>query len=307
MGTPLCLLSAAAFGLLAVFGRLALEDGVDLNTLLFARFGIAAVLLLPLALRRGLLERLTPRLVAIGLGMGAVGYALQATLYFAALQHTEVSQVALVFSCYPLLVTVVAVLTRRERGDARRWVAIALSWFGIGLVVTGGSVGSFALLGAGLALAAAAVYCVYITVGDRINSLFDPVDLTTLVVTGAAGTFLASGLLHGGPHLRLSAMAWMWLVLVGSVSTVAAILMFFAGMARVGPATASLLGTLEPVVTVLSAALVFGERLTPLQLGGALMVLGALVVCRPRAGAGKQRDLPVLVLEPATTAQAGMR
>ena len=299
------MLSAAAFGLLAVFGRLALEEGVDLNTLLFARFGIAGVLLLPLALRRGLLQRLTVRRLAIGLAMGAVGYALQATLYFAALQHTEVSQVALVFSCYPLLVTVVAVLTRRERGDARRWAAIALSWLGIGLVVTGGSVGSFALLGAALALAAAAVYCVYITIGDRINQIFDPVDLTALVVTGAATTFLVSGLVHGGPHLHVSAAAWMWLVLAGSVSTVAAILMFFAGMARVGPATASLLGTLEPVVTVLSAAVAFGERLTPLQMGGALMVLSALVVCRPAAGGRQRQDVPVLVLEPTAAAQAG--
>jgi drug/metabolite transporter (DMT)-like permease len=61
--------------------------------------------------------------------------------------------------------------------------------------------------------------------------------------------------------------------------------LFFAGLRRVGPTTASILSTAEPVVTVLLTFLVFGELLGPVQLLGGALVLGAVLVLasyRPR-------------------------
>ena len=58
----------------------------------------------------------------------------------------------------------------------------------------------------------------------------------------------------------------------------AAILCFFAGLARVGPSAASILSTLEPLVTVALAAAAFGESLGAVQLVGGALVLGAVLV-----------------------------
>ena len=84
---------------------------------------------------------------------------------------------------------------------------------------------------------------------------------------------------------------------------VGAILAFFAGLARVGPTTASILSTLEPVVTVALAALVFGESLGAVQLAGGALVLAAVVVLQaapqrvPRVQARTSRSgLPVMRL-----------
>ena len=79
--------------------------------------------------------------------------------------------------------------------------------------------------------------------------------------------------------------AWFWLVTLALVSTVGAIIFFFAGLARLGPSVASILSILEPVVTVGLAAAVFGESLSAGQLLGGLLVLAAVVVVqwpRPR-------------------------
>jgi len=72
--------------------------------------------------------------------------------------------------------------------------------------------------------------------------------------------------------------AWFWLVTLSLVSTVGAIIFFFAGLARLGPSVASILSVLEPVVTVGLAAAVFGESLSAGQLLGGLLVLAAVVV-----------------------------
>jgi drug/metabolite transporter (DMT)-like permease len=68
------------------------------------------------------------------------------------------------------------------------------------------------------------------------------------------------------------------------VSTVAAMLAFFAGLRRTSPSTAAILSTFEPVVTAGLAALAFGESLTPVQFAGGLLVLSSAVVLQLRPG-----------------------
>jgi drug/metabolite transporter (DMT)-like permease len=68
------------------------------------------------------------------------------------------------------------------------------------------------------------------------------------------------------------------------ISTVLAAGGFLAGLRRLGPARAATLSTVEPLFTVVFAAIVLGERLSPLQLGGGLVILlGVLIVIRERA------------------------
>jgi drug/metabolite transporter (DMT)-like permease len=62
------------------------------------------------------------------------------------------------------------------------------------------------------------------------------------------------------------------------VSTVVAIVAFFAGLARLGPTRTATLSTLEPVVTVTLAAVVLGEAVGPLQAAGGALVLAAVLV-----------------------------
>jgi drug/metabolite transporter (DMT)-like permease len=76
MGPLLCLLSAAGFGAMAIFGKLAYAAGVEVGDLLLVRFALAAALLLAVAAVTGALRGLPRRSVLAGLGMGAIGYAI---------------------------------------------------------------------------------------------------------------------------------------------------------------------------------------------------------------------------------------
>jgi drug/metabolite transporter (DMT)-like permease len=122
------------------------------------------------------------------------------------------------------------------------------------------------------------VYTCYILVGDRVVTDVRPVPLTALVCTGAFASCTVSSLVRGGTGLTITRGGWSWLVVLVLVSTVGAILLFFAGLARVGPTVASLLSIVEPVITVVAAAVVFGERLSPVQSVGGVLVLAAVVL-----------------------------
>jgi drug/metabolite transporter (DMT)-like permease len=82
----------------------------------------------------------------------------------------------------------------------------------------------------------------------------------------------------GGPGLRLpaDARAWASVAAIGVVSTVVAMTAFLAGMALVGPTRASVLSSLEVIVTLVLAAAFLGERLAPMQWAGAALILGAV-------------------------------
>jgi drug/metabolite transporter (DMT)-like permease len=80
-GTLMCLGSAAAFGAMAVFGKLAYADGATVGTLLAIRFALAAALFWALVVGGGAAHEvfaLAARDVVAGLALGAGGYALQA-------------------------------------------------------------------------------------------------------------------------------------------------------------------------------------------------------------------------------------
>jgi len=293
-GPFLCLLSAAAFGTLGIFGRLASDAGASITSTLFVRFALAG-LVFAAALRVtggwAALRRLPRRVVLIGLGLGAAGYSLQSGLYFAAIDRLDVSMVALLLYTYPAFVTIAALLLGRATPTVRTWVALAIASAGLVLVLLAAGTGAFDLAGALLALAASLTYTTYILVSDRIIGEIDPLALSMLVLTGATVTFATAGLVTGTLDLALSAEAWLWLVLIVLVSTVLAVSAFFAGLRRVGPSEAAILSTFEPPVTVALAYVALGERLTVAQLFGGAMVLVAVVLLqlRPRAAVAPAR------------------
>ena len=278
VGALLCIVSAAAFGAMAIFGKLAYDEGVEVGDLLLVRFWLAAVALLAIAWARGALRGLGLRAALAPLAMGAIGYATQSGLFFSALERMDASLLALVLYTYPVLVCVGAVALGRERLSARRVGALLLASAGVVLVLAGAASGTFDGLGAAMGFGAALAYTTYILVGDRVVSGIPVLALTALVCTGAAGTFLLAAIVRGGPELAIGAAGYGWIAAIALVSTVGAILTFFAGLARVGPSAAAILSIFEPVVTVALAAAAFGESLAPVQLAGGALVLAAVVV-----------------------------
>jgi drug/metabolite transporter (DMT)-like permease len=262
-----------------ILAKLVYRSGAEPVGLLAVRFPIAAALLTLLVITRGdsgtpaLRSAGRPTLLALAL-LGAIGYAGQALSYFVALTSASASLVALILYVYPVFVVIIAAvaLRHRPRPAAVACLALALA----GTAVTLGPVGGGQVTGALLAVLAALFYAVYIVVGSRVTPRVGALRSTAVIMTGAAVTLVATAAVT---HPRLPGTPAGWLALGGLVvvCTVLAPLTFFAGLARIGPTDAATISTVEPVVSVLLGVVVLGERLTALQLAGAVLVLGAVV------------------------------
>jgi drug/metabolite transporter (DMT)-like permease len=278
------LASAVTFAALGVFGKLAFDAGVGIITLLFVRFGVAAVLFWAAALRsRAALAGFGSRNVLAALALGAFGYALQAGLFFGALTRMDVSLLSMILYTYPATVTLGAIALGRETASRRRIGALLVSSSGVALVLLGAGAAGFDYLGAAMGLGAALAYTGYILVSDRVTGELPTLPLSALVTTGAAATFGIAGLLTGSIDTGFSQDGWVWLGAIALVSTVTPILLFFSGLRRVGPSMAAILSTLEPPTTVLLAFAAFGESPTAIQLSGGALVLGAVLLLQTRS------------------------
>jgi drug/metabolite transporter (DMT)-like permease len=287
-GLLLCLVSAAGFGAMPIFAKQAYAEGLGITSLLALRFAIAATMLWALiALRRHSLGSL--RGLAAGAALGLFGFSAQAGLYFGALERIDAGLASLLLYAYPALVTVAAIALRRESPSRRKLGALGLASGGVALVLLGGGPGAIDPLGAAMALGSAAFYTVFILASDRVTAISPALPFAASVATGAGVTFAVAALLEGG--ISASREGVMWAAIIASVSTVMPIVLFFAGIARVGPSTASIASTVEPPITVALAWIVFGETLGPLQLAGGAFVLSAVLLLQlsPRAARYRAR------------------
>jgi len=270
--------SAAGFATLGILIKFAFQGGANITTILAGRFLLAgAFLLCFLRLNR---TRLTvSRKTAVQLIlMGAVGYGGMSGLYANSIHFLPASLTGMLLYTYPALVTVLAVLTGTEQFNLTKGAALLLCTGGLVLLL-GASFDGVQLEGVLSALGAAVIYSCYILIGNRILKDLDPM-VTSLYVCSSAGlAFLCYGAVSGELVYRMSLGGWLSIVGIAVFPTIFGVIGFFAGLRLIGATNASIISTLEPLITVLLSAVLLGERISALQaLGGATLLGGAVVL-----------------------------
>ena len=278
VGTAMVLVSATGFGTLAIFAKLGYAAGLGTEQLLAFRFLLAAIGMVILAMLLGQnpfqIER---RRLATLVALGAVVYTGQSLTYFIALRSLPASLVVLIAYIYPSLVVVAGWLFLRRAVSAWHLVALAASFAGVALLVGGGArfeLG-WALV---LALASPTIYTGYILIGERVMSSVPVVAASAVIMTGAALAFCVLAAFNSQLALPRTPAGWAVSVGIALFPTMLAISLFLAGLPRIGAARSALLSTWEPVVTVLLAVLILGDRLSIVQVFGGVLVLVAVIL-----------------------------
>jgi drug/metabolite transporter (DMT)-like permease len=272
------LVSAAAFGTMAVIADGAQREGLNVVTLLFLRFALAAVVLWgAMLIRRESVPRGRPLL--LGIAMGGVLYLAQSYSFFSALREIPAALASLLLYLYPVLVTIFSAMFFGERMTPGKTGALALAL--LGTVLTIGPVGSGNLTGILFGVASAVGYAAYILVGTKVAQDVAPLPSTAIVMGSTAVSYAVIGGLQGFSPITPAGFGWAAALAAVSVIAVGG---FLAGLEEVGPVEASILSALEPIVTAILAAAFLSQKLTTVQLAGGGLILAAVVLL-VRAGA----------------------
>lgn len=272
-GIILIAISAASFGTLAIFGRYAYAENIDTFTLLFLRFGFSASFMtMMLILRKEPYPR--GRILAQLIGMGGIGYAGQSFLYLTAIKYASAGLVALLLYLYPFFVAILSIIFLKEKLTRTKAIALVLALCGTALTV--GPV-SGQIIGAVMAIVAALGYSIYIIIGANVMKHVSPFQSSTVIFTSASFVY---GMLtfSNGIHLPQTNFGWMVIAGIVIVSTIIPVTTFLAGLERIGPTNAAMLSTVEPIVTVSLATVLFGDQLELIVLVGGALILVAVVL-----------------------------
>lgn len=294
---------AATLGRAAFTGRL-LPSGealkpIDPLILSQSRTTFSFLVLLPvLFLSRGPRRLRLPKADILRLLiLGVLGVAASNYFYYLAIQRTNVAIAIIVQYTAPVWVLLYMVMRGLQRATAQRVVAVALALTGIVLVI--GIVGSGSVhldaLGVTAAMAAAFSFAFYNVAGHSILARYDRWTVL-LYVTGSTALFW----IVVNPPWKIvaahySGVEWLFLLVFSLVSVLAPFSLYFAGLQHLEPTRAIVVSCLEPVFSIVIAAIVLGEVMRPLQTVGIVLVLAATVVVQMPDR--KSRE-PVTVIEP---------
>ena len=123
-------------------------------------------------------------------------------------------------------------------------------------------------------------YSLYYLYGKAFFGRYSPAALFAVALPVGA-----LGLLPFFQFTAKTAAAWGSLLALALLCTYLAYIAYSAGLRHLPATRASVIASLEPVVAALLAALLFGERLSPLALLGAALVVGAALMLSTEKGA----------------------
>lgn len=273
--------SAACFATLAIFTRLAYDEGARPLPLLAWRFALVTVLMAvyllirsPRALVDGFAD--LPRYAALSV----TGYGAASIGFFFALEHASASVVAVVLYTYPAMVAVLGRVFLGEPLTRARLGAILVTFAGCALVAgLAEQRVEVDTLGVLLALGAALGYSIFNLVSYKVvgrRGRLVPMTYTF----GISALFVAGIALVAGEELApvgWSPGLWLLLVAIVIVPTFVAVVLYLRGVRGLGAPQAAIVSTTEPLFTIALAALVLGDRLAATQwLGAALVVAGVV-------------------------------
>ncbi len=267
--------SGLAFGTVAIVAKLAYDKGALALPLLTGRFVVASVALVAFlaATRRSMRVR---TIVAVKLMLlGGFGYAFEALLFFAALERAPAAVVGLIFYSYPLWTTVAGFGLGLERVNRRTVLALVLGTAG---VVSVSSVPDASPAGLWLALGAAVAVSVYLTLAHVAMRGVDPYAGAVWTSIGAGTSLVGATAVTRSP-VPTEAMGEV--VALGLATAVAYVLLYRAHV-LIGSARLSIAMMVEPIATLVLAAIVLDEPVTLRVALGAALVVSALPILATR-------------------------
>ena len=253
-------------------------EGMQTNSVLFYRFGLAWVIIALVMLFRKESLKVTWKEFRALTGLGLLFIVSSLTLYLS-FHYMAAGVASTILFTYPVMTAVIMAVFFHERITWSTVVSLLLSSVGVALLYWSDSAGALSTIGVLLVLASALSYALYIIVVNQSDLQMSSFKINFYVLMYCALGMLVYSWIAGLPLiLPQNAVSWFyvgWLALVPAIF--ALVLMVYAAK-YVGSTATAILGALEPLTAVLIGIFVFNEPFTVNLAIGIVLILAAVVL-----------------------------
>ena len=212
--------------------------------------------------------------------LGIFGVAASNYLYYLAIQKTNVATAIILQYTAPILVLLYTVARGLQKPTVQRISAVGLAVTGIALVIGIFGFSGFRLdaIGVIAALGAAFSFAFYNVGGHSILARYDRWTVLLYVIFSASLFWIVVNPPWKIAAAHYSVDQWLFLLVFSLISVLAPFSLYFAGLQHLEPTRAIVVSCLEPVFSIVIAAVALGEVMRPPQTFGIVLVLVAIVV-----------------------------
>lgn len=245
------------------------------SQIILMRTLIGGLLLTFMVLLRGGFDRAGIRADLLPLLLGGSVLGLNWVALFEAYRQLNVSLATLIYYVGPILVLLFSPVLFREKLNSRKITSVVL--VAVGLVCISGSIALRGMSMRGLltAVVSALFYAAVIIFNKRITHTGGlqtaALELDIAFVIVLIYMMLTVGL----PHPDVSDIPW--IAVIGLVNTGLAYLLYFSGLQKLPAQSAALISYVDPVSALVFSALFLHETMTPVQILGAVLIIGGAV------------------------------
>jgi drug/metabolite transporter (DMT)-like permease len=257
-------------------------DGLSLASF---RMEFAAMIMLPLYLIRGRPSSLRPRDLWIFAYLGFFGIVINQGCFILGLSHTTSQHSVIIIALDPILVLLLAVAMKLELLTPAKIFGMGISLVGVLLLETerGSPAHSPLLLGDFITLAGATGYSIYAVLGKKVVNQYDAFTLS-------AGNVLASAIIISPLAIRQAIRlnwpsvgweGWAGMIYMAIFSSIIAYTLFYWVLRYMEASRVSAVNYVQPVVVIILASVILGERASEhLLIGGVLVLIGVYIIER---------------------------
>ncbi len=278
IGTLAGIAAAVCYGTNPLGALKLYAEGMQTNSVLFYRFGLAWVIIAIVMLFRKESLKVTWHEFRILTGLGLLFIVSSLTLYLS-FHYMAAGVASTILFTYPVMTAIIMAVFFHERITWGTVLSLVLSGAGVVLLYWSDSAGTLSTVGVVLVLASALSYALYIILLNRGNLQMSSFKINFYVLLYCTLGMVVYSLIAGLPlTLPQNATSWFYVGWLALVPAIFALVLLVYAAKYVGSTATAILGALEPLTAVLIGILVFGEPFTLNLALGIVLILGAVVV-----------------------------
>jgi len=197
---------------------------------------------------------------------------------FEAYKYTTVAVATLSYYMAPVYLVLISAVLFRERLTSVRVICILISVAGMALVADvfgAGPSGDKAGFGVFLGICAGAAYAVVVTL-NRFMKEIDPMETTIMQLFFAAAAMIPYALFTTDlASITVTGSSVVSMLILGIVHTGIAYLIYFSTIKNLSVQTVAVFSYIDPVTAIACSGLLLNERVSAVQIVGAVMILGS--------------------------------
>ena len=271
------IISGITYGMNPLFGVLVINKGLDVNSLLFYRYGVATLLMLAYMLLAKRQIRISGKQLGLMTILGVLFTGCSITL-FEAYKYIPSGIATSILYVYPIMVALIMMFFR-QFPTWQTWVSIFAGVAGAVLLSLKGGGGFIDWRGIALVVASGLCYTLFIVIVNQSKAIKALSNLTLTFYCFLIGSVMLFALSGFGVRLNPVPDTVSWLNVLGLavLPTAVATITLAAATKAVGATKTSVLGILEPLTAIVIGTLVFHEAFTINVAIGVALILFAIL------------------------------